>query len=82
MDIPMNARYAYSIAVLLPLLAACQPEPPSKERPPEPQASAAANKNTQLRDAIQAPQDKARATEDQTLQAADAQRAAIDAQTQ
>ena len=63
---------------LLALLAACQRELPDTERPPEPQATP----HTELRDAIQAPQDKARATEDQVQQAADAQRAAIDAQAQ
>ena len=42
-----------------------------------PQADAASD--TALRDAIQAPQDKARAVEDTLQQAADAQRAAIDA---
>lgn len=55
------------------LLAACsKPKPPEKERPVEPQA-------TQLRDAIQAPIDKAQQVEDQVRAAADAQRAAIEA---
>lgn len=54
-------------------LAGCQPEPPEKERPPEPQARA-----TGLNDAIQAPLEKARAVEDQVEDSADAQRAAID----
>ena len=63
-------------------LAGCQPEPspadpPVPEEHPAPQA--AAGEATELRDAIQAPQDKARAVE-ATLQQADAaQRAAIDA---
>ena len=65
------------IAALLCASAACTPEPPSTERRPEPQA---AERHTELRDAIQAPQDKARAVEEQTRQAADAQRAAIEAQ--
>ncbi|UNK48494.1 hypothetical protein MNR01_12085 [Lysobacter sp. S4-A87] len=57
----------------LALLAGCsRPQPPEKERPPEPQA-------TQLRDAIQAPLDKARAVEADTAKAAEQQRAAIDA---
>ena len=63
---------------LLALLAACQREMPDTERPPEPQATT----HTELRDAIQAPQDKARAVEDQVQQAADAQRKAIDAAAQ
>ena len=57
------------------MLAACRPEPPPTERPPEPQAQA----GTELRDAIQAPQDKAREVE-KTLQDDDARkRAQIDA---
>ena len=60
---------------LLALLAACQREMPDTERPPEPQATT----HTELRDAIQAPQDKARQVE-QTLQDDDARkRAQIDA---
>ena len=56
-------------------LAACRAEPPPTERPPEPQAQA----HTELRDAIQAPQDKARAVEKTVQDAADQQRAQIDA---
>jgi len=56
-------------------LAACRPEPPPTEQPPEPQAQAA----TELRDAIQAPQDTARAVEKTLQDNADAQRAQIDA---
>ena len=65
-------------AVLLVALAACsKPRPPDKERPPEPQVA----QHTELRDAIQAPLDKARHVEADMQKAADAQRAAIDAQT-
>lgn len=57
----------------LALLAGCsKPEPPEKERPVEPQA-------TQLRDAMQAPLEQARAAQAEAKKAADAQRAAIDA---
>lgn len=64
-------------AVLLVTLAACsKPRPPDKERPPEPQAA----RHTELRDAIQAPIDKARNVEADVQKAADDQRAAIDAQ--
>jgi ABC-type uncharacterized transport system auxiliary subunit len=57
----------------LALLAGCsKPKPPEKDRPPEPQA-------THLRDAIQAPLDKARAADENARKAADQQRAAIDA---
>jgi hypothetical protein len=60
--------------VVMALLAGCsRPKPPEKERPVEPQA-------TQLRDAINAPIEKARNVEKQVQDAADAQRAAIDAQ--
>lgn len=56
------------------LLAGCsQPKPPDKERPVEPQA-------TQLRDAIQAPIEKARKVEGNVQDSADSQRAAIEAQ--
>ncbi len=64
-------------------LAACHPEPPPTDQPPEPQAAAPATPPaTAMRDAIQAPQDKARAVEDTLQQAADAQRAQVDAQEQ
>ncbi|KAF1688866.1 hypothetical protein CSC64_13400 [Pseudoxanthomonas koreensis] len=56
-------------------LAACRPEPPPTERPPEPQARA----HTELRDAIQAPQDKARAVEKTLQDDAARQRAQIEA---
>lgn len=63
--------------VLLAALAACsKPQPPEKERPPVPQAA----QHTELRDAIQAPLDKARNVEADMQKAADAQRAAIEAQ--
>ena len=64
-------------AVLLASLAACsKPQPPEKERPPVPKAARA----TQMRDAIQAPIDRAKSVEADMQKAADAQRAAIDAQ--
>ncbi len=55
-------------------IAACRQDPPPTEQPPEPQAA-----QTGLRDAIQAPQDAARAVEQTVQQGADAQRAQIDA---
>ena len=56
------------------LLAGCsRPKPPEKDRPVEPQA-------TQLRDAIQAPMEKARQVEGDVQEAADQQRAEIEAQ--
>ena len=58
-------------------LAACKPEPPPTDEPPEPKAIAA--ENTELRDAIQKPIDQAKAVEGATQEAADKQRADIDA---
>lgn len=56
--------------------SACTPEPPPTDEPPKPQASAEA---TELRDAIQAPIDQAKAVEDTVQDAADRQQAEIDA---
>ena len=65
---------AAGILLLALSCAACtQPVPPPTEQKPEPQAHA------ELRDAIQAPIDKAKAVEGTTQDAADKQRAAIDA---
>lgn len=51
-------------AVLCLALCACSEPPPNEETPPPaPQAAAPAEKNTELRDAMQAPLDKARAVE-------------------
>jgi len=61
--------------VLLALAACSKPVPPDKERPVEPQAHRA----TELRDAIQAPIDKAKAVDDQVEKATEEQRQAIDA---
>jgi len=67
------------LALAASMLTACsKPQPPEKERPPEPQAS---EQHTELRDAIQAPLDKAKGVEDEVQKAADEQRAAIDAAT-
>lgn len=64
-----------SITCLLLALCACRPAPPPTERPPEPQATRA----TELRDAIQAPLEKAKAVEETTRKATEDTRAAIDA---
>jgi uncharacterized lipoprotein YajG len=57
------------------LLAGCsKPEPPDKDRPPEPQA-------TQMRDAMQAPLEQAKQAQEEARKAAEEQRAAIDAAT-
>ncbi|GAB3745573.1 hypothetical protein [Lysobacter olei] len=75
---PRRLAAALSICVALWATACSRPEPPDKERPPEPQASVPA-RHTELRDAIQAPQDKARAVEGAVDDAAKAQRDAIEA---
>jgi len=60
--------------MVLALLAGCsRPQPPEKERPVEPQA-------TQLRDAINAPLDKAKNVQKELQEANERERAAIDAQ--
>ena len=69
-------RTLVGCAVLAALAACSKPPPPEKERPPVPKAA----QHAQVRDAIQAPLDKARNVEADVRKAADAQRAAIDAQ--
>lgn len=63
-------------ALPIALMACGKPPVPEKERPPEPQA---ASEHTDLRDAIQAPIERAQQVEADVLEAADAQRGAIDA---
>ncbi|WP_411833844.1 hypothetical protein [Pseudoxanthomonas mexicana] len=68
-----------SVLVAVLALSACRaPEPPPKDEPPKPQATAA---QTQLRDTIQEPLDKARGVQDSVQAAVDRQRAEIDADT-
>jgi hypothetical protein len=74
-----------AVAVLLSFVMAClacsRPEPPPTDEPPEPQAATAAGEHTELRDAIRQPIEKAKAVEAAVQEAADKQRAEIDAQT-
>ncbi|WP_374317921.1 hypothetical protein [Pseudoxanthomonas kaohsiungensis] len=72
---PFPFRPALCAIALVAALAACRREPPPTERPPEPQAQA----HTGLRDAIQAPQDKAHGVEKTVQDAADRQQAEIEA---
>ena len=70
--------------VLLLVLSAAgcsHPEPPPTDKPPEPQADAPAQPRGALTEAIQAPIDKAKAVEGTVLDAAEQQKAEIDAQT-
>jgi hypothetical protein len=60
-------------------LTACKPEPPPTDEPPEPKARTASA--TELRDAIKRPIDQAKAVEAATQEAAEKQRAEIDAAT-
>ena len=65
------------------LVACSKPEPPEKDRPVEPQAKVAARPYGNphaMRDAIQAPIERAKSAEDVTLEAARKQQASIDAQ--
>ena len=68
------SRSLVLLATLLTLCACSKPTPPDPERPVEPQAA-----DTRLRDAMQAPVDKAKAAEADVQRAAATQRAAIDA---
>ena len=69
---PLSLRIC-ALSLALSAMAGCsKPEPPQKEQQPEPQA------NTELRDAIKAPIDKAKAVEDSVQDAADKQKADIE----
>ena len=72
---PSMLRVA-GLVLLVTGLAACKPEPPPTDKPPEPKATADA---TELRDAIKRPIDQAKAVEAATQEAAEKQRAEIDA---
>lgn len=78
----MKASLFRSACLVLSLmgLAACKPEPPPTDEPPEPKAVAA--DNTELRDAIQKPIDQAKAVEGTVQEAADKNSAAINAASQ
>jgi hypothetical protein len=68
----MKLRSALVATLAVAALGCTPPPEPPTDAPPEPQA-------TELRDAIQAPMDRARAVEDTVLDAAEKQRAEIDA---
>jgi len=83
MHTPIRSRALSSgaLSLLLACAACSKPEPPKKEQPPEPQAQAPVETHTELRDAIQAPIDRAKSAEPAVLDAAKKQRDDIDAQT-
>jgi hypothetical protein len=60
------------------LLAGCSPEPPEKERPPEPQAAQAPATTDTTAAASQDPIERARAVQDTLDEADQRQREAID----
>ena len=72
-----------ALCLVLACTACSKPEPPDKDRPPEPTAQAQprpyGNPHA-LRDSIQAPINKAKSAEAVTLEAAKQQQASIDAQ--
>ena len=70
-----------ALSLLLACSACSKPEPPKKEQPPQPQAQAPVETHTELRDAIQAPINRAKAVQPEVLDAAKKQRDEIDAQT-
>jgi hypothetical protein len=70
-----------ALSLLLACGACSKPEPPKKDQPPEPQAQAPVETHTELRDAIQAPIDRAKAVDPEVQDAAKKQRDEIDAQT-
>ncbi|WP_149194487.1 hypothetical protein [Luteimonas suaedae] len=70
---PNRTAFALSLASLVLAGTACSPPEQPPELPPEPQA-------TQLRDAMQAPLDKARAVEDAVREADERRRAQLDAE--
>jgi len=78
----MNAQVLRIALMALALtgLAACKPEPPPTDEPPEPKAVAA--ENTELRDAIKQPIDQAKTVEGTVQEAAHKNDAAIDAASQ
>lgn len=80
--VPLNPLFACSLFGCL-LLVACVPsKPPQEERRPDPQASQQAGPKSAIVRAAESYKDRARSVEATQLDAADEQRAAIDAQTQ
>lgn len=75
----MKLRVASLLLFAFAASGCSSPKPPT-DQPPDPQAAAQHARDTQLRDAIRKPIDKAKGTEDTTLKAADDQRQQIEDQ--
>ena len=71
-------RHLPLLMLTLALAGCSAPTPPPTDQPPDPQAGAQHARDTQLRDAIQRPIDKAKGVEDTTLKAADDQKQQIE----
>ena len=76
----MKLRHASFLFLAFAAAACSAPAPPPTDQPPDPQAAAQQARDTQLRDAIQRPIDKAKGVEDTTLKAADEQKQQIEDQ--
>ena len=76
----MKLRHASFLLLAFAAAACSAPTPPPTDQPPDPQAAAQQARDTQLRDAIQRPIDKAKGVEDTTLKAADEQKQQIEDQ--
>ena len=74
-----TARFAAATLAIAALAACSPPQPPEEERRPEPQATQPQSAIVQTADAYK---DRARNAETEQLEAADRQRAQIDAATQ
>lgn len=76
----MKLRHASFLFLAFAAAACSAPTPPPTDQPPDPQAASQQARDTQLRDAIQRPIDKAKGVEDTTLKAADEQKQQIEDQ--
>jgi hypothetical protein len=74
----MHLRHVPILMLALAAAGCSAPTPPPTDQPPDPQAAAQHARDTQLRDAIQRPIDKAKGVEDTTLKAADEQKQQIE----
>ena len=76
----MKLRHASFLFLAFAAAACSAPTPPPTDQPPDPQAASQQARDTQVRDAIQRPIDKAKGVEDTTLKAADEQKQQIEDQ--